>query len=126
MYNVLLYIKGIFEDYFSSDIFCQSFRCVGIVPLKIVKKHGYFSLSDILYVECTAGYDIYQIGASACEVPLTCSTICFSCYDAGYFPTPVQVWTGFIYLFMFAGILRFIIGSNLIKRDDRVQLFSLV
>ena len=82
-------------------------------------KNGSFGLSNILFVACSAGYAIYQIGASTCEVPLAC--ICFSCHGADYFPTPLQVWTVSAF-FMFVGILNEIwIFSNLIKGDARVQ-----
>ena len=96
---------------------CKGFLCVGIVPLKMLKNNS-FGLSDILFVTCTAGYAIYQIGASACEVLLTC--VCFSCYSTCYFPTPIQIWTVSVF-FIFAGILNEIWNfSNLIKGDGRV------
>ena len=49
----------------------KGFFCVGIVPLEALK-NGSFGLSDILFVACTAGYAVYQVRASACEVFLTC------------------------------------------------------
>ena len=97
--------------------FVRFFFVFGIVPLEMLK-NGSICLSDILFAACTAGYAVYQIRASACEVSLT--STCLTCYGAGNFPTPIQVWTVSI-CFMFAGIFNEIWNfSNLIKGDGRV------